>query len=104
LQRTQAPRWRLRILARCSMSRVGDCCDNAVAESFFASLKKELPHRCAFQTPCGAMLRLRRTMINSPGCPIVLRLPAASLSVRLKLAAGLPLIFRIIKPRQSMAG
>ena len=36
--------------ARCSMSRVGDCWDNAVAESFFATLKKELVHRCAFQT------------------------------------------------------
>jgi putative transposase len=27
---------------RCSMSRKGDCWDNAVAESFFASLKREL--------------------------------------------------------------
>ena len=27
---------------RCSMSRVGDCWDNAVAESFFATLKREL--------------------------------------------------------------
>jgi len=26
----------------CSMSRIGDCWDNAVAESFFASLKREL--------------------------------------------------------------
>ena len=26
----------------CSMSRVGDCWDNAVAESFFATLKREL--------------------------------------------------------------
>ena len=33
-----------------SMSRVGDCWDNAVAESFFATLKKELVHGCAFQT------------------------------------------------------
>jgi putative transposase len=29
----------------CSMSRVGDCWDNAVAESFFATLKVELIHR-----------------------------------------------------------
>jgi putative transposase len=29
----------------CSMSRVGDCWDNAVAESFFATLKVELVHR-----------------------------------------------------------
>jgi putative transposase len=36
--------------ALCSMSRVGDCWDNAVAESFFATIKKELVHRCAFQT------------------------------------------------------
>ena len=27
---------------QCSMSRVGDCWDNAVVESFFATLKREL--------------------------------------------------------------
>ena len=27
------------------MSRTGDCCDNAVAESFFATLKRELVDR-----------------------------------------------------------
>jgi len=31
--------------ARCSMSRLGDCWDNAVAESFFGTLKTELIHR-----------------------------------------------------------
>lgn len=36
--------------SECSMSRVGDCWDNAVAESFFATLKKELVYRCAFHT------------------------------------------------------
>ena len=36
--------------AVCSMSAAGDCWDNAVAESFFATLKKELVHGCAFQT------------------------------------------------------
>jgi len=35
---------------RSSMSAVGACWDNAVAESFFATLKKELVHRCIFQT------------------------------------------------------
>ena len=30
---------------RCSMSRKGDCWDNAVVESFFATLKKEEVHR-----------------------------------------------------------
>jgi transposase InsO family protein len=34
----------------CSMSRAGDCYDNAVAESFFASLKKECLHRTHFAT------------------------------------------------------
>lgn len=34
----------------CSMSRSGDCYDNAVAESFFASLKKERLHRKHFAT------------------------------------------------------
>jgi putative transposase len=34
----------------CSMSRVGDCWDNAVAESFFATLKVELVHRRPWAT------------------------------------------------------
>ena len=36
--------------AECSMSRKGDCWDNAVAESFFASLRKELTNRVTFLT------------------------------------------------------
>jgi len=35
---------------RCSMSAAGNCYDNAVAESFFATLKEELVHGCAFET------------------------------------------------------
>lgn len=35
---------------RSSMGQVGCCFDNAVAESFFASLKKELVHRTVFPT------------------------------------------------------
>jgi len=34
----------------CSMSRKGDCWDNAVVESFFATLKRELVHRRRFLT------------------------------------------------------
>ena len=34
----------------CSMSRRGNCWDNAVAESFFSTLKNELIHHCDFQT------------------------------------------------------
>jgi len=34
----------------CSMSRRGDCWDNAPMESFFASLKKELVHHENYQT------------------------------------------------------
>ena len=34
---------------RQSMSGKGNCYDNAAAESFFASLKKELIHRCRFE-------------------------------------------------------
>ena len=37
-----------------SMGRTGICWDNAAAESFFASLKKELVHRTAFPTPAKA--------------------------------------------------
>ena len=33
-----------------SMSRKGNCWDNAVAESFFATLKKELIHRRDWST------------------------------------------------------
>lgn len=33
-----------------SMSQAGDCYDNAPAESFFATLKKELVNRCTFKT------------------------------------------------------
>jgi transposase InsO family protein len=35
---------------RCSMSRKGNCWDNAVVESFFSSLKMELVHEANFTT------------------------------------------------------
>ena len=35
----------------CSMSKKGDCWDNAVVESFFATLKKELIYRHPWPTP-----------------------------------------------------
>ena len=35
---------------RCSMSRRGNCLDNAPMESFFASLKKERVHEARFRT------------------------------------------------------
>jgi transposase InsO family protein len=38
----------------CSMSRKGDCWDNAVAESFFATLKVELVYRTEFATRTSA--------------------------------------------------
>ena len=34
--------------AHCSMSGAGNCYDNAVAESFFATLKEELLYRCSW--------------------------------------------------------
>jgi transposase InsO family protein len=37
-----------------SMSRTGDCWDNAVAESFFATLKRELVHLTTFSTTAEA--------------------------------------------------
>jgi putative transposase len=33
-----------------SMSRRGNCWDNAIAESFFSSLKKERIQRCIYKT------------------------------------------------------
>jgi putative transposase len=38
----------------CSMSRKGDCWDNAVAESFFATLKRELIYRQSWPTKARA--------------------------------------------------
>ena len=38
----------------CSMSRVGNCWDNAVVESFFATLKTELVHRNRWPTRAAA--------------------------------------------------
>jgi putative transposase len=42
----------------CSMSRRGDCWDNAVAESFFGSLKVELVHDAAWPTRTTARTEL----------------------------------------------
>ncbi len=39
---------------RCSMSRKGNCWDNAVVESFFSTLKTELVHRVDFLTRAAA--------------------------------------------------
>lgn len=39
---------------RCSMSRKGNCYDNAAMESFFATLKKELVHQADYATREGA--------------------------------------------------
>ena len=38
----------------CSMSRKGDCWDNAMMESFFATLKKELVHQERYETRAAA--------------------------------------------------
>ncbi len=38
----------------CSMSRRGDCWDNAPVESFFGTLKQELVNRCRFATRAAA--------------------------------------------------
>lgn len=42
----------------CSMSRKGECLDNAVAESFFGSLKNELVYDDNFRTRSQARLRI----------------------------------------------
>lgn len=39
---------------RCSMSRKGNCWDNAVAESAFATIKTELVHQERFETRAAA--------------------------------------------------
>ena len=42
----------------CSMSRRGDCYDNAVMESFFGTLKTELIHHENYQTRAQAKLSI----------------------------------------------
>src|SRR5437867_5845138 len=48
----------------CSMSRRGDCWDNAVAESFFATLKVELVHNAAWATRAAAAVSPSRGGFN----------------------------------------
>jgi putative transposase len=43
---------------RCSMSRKGNCLDNAVAESFFSTLKTECTARVTFPTQAAARLEV----------------------------------------------
>ncbi len=60
---TSAPgRWGI----TCSMSRRGNCWDNAAMESFFASLKKELTHGESFATRAerGGVVRVHRGVYN----------------------------------------
>jgi putative transposase len=45
---------------RCSMSRPGNCWDNAVVESFFATLKTELVHDAHWRTRSEAVTALRQ--------------------------------------------
>ena len=61
----------------CSMSRVGDCWDNAVAESFFATLKTELVYRRPWPTKArgqGGDPRLHRCLLQSSSSALVPRL------------------------------
>ncbi len=42
----------------CSMSRRGNCWDNAPVESYFGTLKQELVHRCDFVTRAAARSKI----------------------------------------------
>ncbi len=53
----------------CSMSRKGNCWDNAVAESFFHTLKTELTHHEDFQTG----RRLIRQFLSTLKCFTIVR-------------------------------
>ena len=60
----------------CSMSRTGDCWDNAVTESFFATLKTELIHRQPWPTRRAAHGRrrgLHRRLLQSVPAALVAR-------------------------------
>ena len=49
---------------RGSMSRKGDCWDNAVAESFFKTLKAELIHRCRYSSRDEARLEIFEYIVS----------------------------------------
>lgn len=52
-----------------NMSGRGNCYDNAVAESFFSSLKNELVNHCSFKTRDESQdgrLRVHRSVLQSP--------------------------------------
>ena len=61
---------------RQSMSRRGNCLDNAPMESFFHMLKVELAHQCRWATRDEARrdVRLRRNLLQSPALPFRPRL------------------------------
>lgn len=48
----------------CSMSRKGDCWDNAVAESFFATLKRELIYRQSWPTRRRTIAAVNEYIVN----------------------------------------
>jgi putative transposase len=52
----------------CSMSRAGDCWDNAMAESFFATLKCELVHGADFTTRAQAAAAIEDYIANFYNC------------------------------------
>src|SRR5438445_13888754 len=61
-----------------SMSRRGNCWDNAVAESFFATLKVELVHDAAWATRAAARAISSSTWSSSTMDSAVIRLSATS--------------------------
>ena len=65
----------------CSMSRRGNCWDNAAVESFFATLKTELIHHTDYHSPAqakGRDLRVHRGVLKSATSPLDPRLPDTS--------------------------
>jgi len=57
---------------RCSMSRKGNCWDNAVSESFFSTIKHELIHRHDWESPRAASFAIAEYIecfYNTLGAP-----------------------------------
>jgi hypothetical protein len=70
----------------CSMSRRGNCWDNAVAESFFATLKTELVHDANFISRESAKTTIAETIAvghdgSGTGAPAVIRALTRALTV-----------------------
>ena len=87
-----------------SMGSRGDCYDNALCESFFATLECELLERSSFRTPIEARmarLRLRGGLVQPPPSPFVSGEPLPS-KLRKEVRSGFRRGGKLTRPWKSL--